>query len=288
MEEAQELQNGKEQEKISGKLLPKLAGSSSSAWSLDSELELFLQNLINKKTLNEDIETHSKIPLPDNIGTKKSLDNFYRNKLKERNFSKTLSTDEGLCSVQGHMEAAMGPLTKSWAAVQELYGMLFPSEGEETTQERMEDIAVMRELLETMNSAVVLAGNAIHKLAHQRRLAVLSAFSDGREAKQRLKEFQTEIELDNKELFGENFREKIKVEAKEKESLDKAHEQKRKRKYSGPMFQNRNPKMPFRGMPERQATQNTGPLYGAGLQGPHNRPQNNQRKGPACPGFCGR
>ena len=77
------------------------------------------------------------------------------------------------------------------------------------------------EVVDLLNKSMVLLGQAINKIAYERRLSVLGALSDIKGAKKELKENSEEINAEKKLLFGETFQKQLKTTTKAQESAEK-------------------------------------------------------------------
>ena len=71
-------------------------------------------------------------------------------------------------------------------------------------------------ILKNLTDSVVLLGQAINKMAYERRMSVLADLSDIKNAKRRLRDIQEDINREQMFLFGEEFQKHIKTLQKHK------------------------------------------------------------------------
>ena len=103
----------------------------------------------------------------------------------------------------------MGPLAAAWHGLQ---SVVRQEDGEEPDPEN---------ILKNLTDSVVLLGQAINKMAYERRLSVLAELSDVKNTKRQLRDNQEDINKEQKFLFGEEFQKHIKTLAKAQESAEK-------------------------------------------------------------------
>ena len=121
--------------------------------------------------------------------------------------SGTIAKDRDLCRIQTKIQDVMSLLAKAWEAI-EIY-----RSGESNEQINIDVV------IEQLQKSVILLSQAKCSVTYQRRLSILTKFTDPisaktllRDNKERLEEASDELE---DELFGESFRGKLQSPTKE-------------------------------------------------------------------------
>ena len=141
----------------------------------------------------------------------------------------------------------MGPLSKVWYILEEAF------------QKNSLESLNTEELLEYIDSTVLLTGQVYNSVSYRRRLNILSAVGkDKHKAKTSLKDHAKLLEEPGDDLFGESFRKHVSDTAKAKKKSREIYEDKRKQRD----FRRDNNKRPFPGAPSFRRTQNGGQSYG--------------------------
>ena len=129
--------------------------------------------------------------------------------LEKKGLNRAITLDEEQQKVHFRLFQIMGPLA---AARHGLQSVVRQEDGEEPDPEN---------ILKNLTDSVVLLGQAINKMAYERRLSVLTELSDVKNAKRQLRDNQEDINKEQKFLFGEEFQKHIKTLAKAQESAEK-------------------------------------------------------------------
>ena len=93
----------------------------------------------------------------------------------------------------------MRPLAKVWCDIQS-----FMQDDEKANPDP-------EEMVRLLNATVVLLGQTVNKIAYERRLSVLTALSDMKNAKRQLRENVDVINKEESHLFGDEFQKKLKT-----------------------------------------------------------------------------
>ena len=129
--------------------------------------------------------------------------------LEKKGLNRAITLNEEQQKVHSRLFQIMGPLAAAWHCLQ---SVVRQEDDEEPDPEK---------ILKNLTDSVVLLGQAINKMAYERRLSVLAELSDVKNAKRQLKDNQEDINKEQKFLFGEEFQKHIKTLAKAQDSAEK-------------------------------------------------------------------
>ena len=198
--------------------LPAISAKSKS-WELPAELAEFLQERCNSYLSDKELEEFLTTNTPTNVKGATKLDPFLKSLLDKKGLNRTISVDDEQQKIHQKLYQVMGPLSAAWATLQEVVN----AEEEPTHDPEI--------VLKHLNDSIVLLGQVINKVAYERRLSILTALNDNKQAKKQLRDNQEEISKDSQFLFGEEFQKQIKTCAKAQESADKLLSRPGKRKF---------------------------------------------------------
>ena len=192
--------------------------SNRNEWKLPTELREFFVERCQNHLSERELEEFKEINTPKNVPVPTKLDPFMKALLEKRGHHKVVSADEEWQRVHSRLYEITGPLGKVWSQVQTYL---------HTEEENLDP----EEVLGQLNASIVLLGQAINKVAYERRLSVLAALTDAKTAKKDLKDNLEDINKENKLLFGEQFQKQIKTVTKAQESAEKVFSKTKKKTF---------------------------------------------------------
>ena len=179
------------------------------SWDLPEELNSFFskhcQVFMPKKKRKALIFDKHKCQPPENLQHPPKIDGYISTNFQTSGMGKKLSEDKEMCDGFEQTSAIMGPLGKAWLTVEN-----FRSDPSEANQIDIDELGVQLKL------AVMMVGQACHKITHQRRLSALRALAEDQgTAESLLKQNSDCLEKEGKRLFGEEFQKVLKTSTKE-------------------------------------------------------------------------
>ena len=183
-----------------------LASDSECQWEMASELVSFFQKYSVKHVTEKDLATAvgELYPLPTNLPKSMALDTHLEALLRKEGKSTVVERDSDLQKITEKALAVMGPLGAAWDRMERY-------KSGELTEEEME----VEMMADQMQKSAILLGQVINALTYQRRLGVLLAIGDGKEARPLLKDekiHQQLMESPQEVLFGKAFEKSSKAE----------------------------------------------------------------------------
>lgn len=177
-----------------------------SKWTLQGELAEFFHRYCAKHIPEKDLNVavNEKYPVPTNLRKTLRLDGHMEAFLKKSGKNANVDKDEDLRKISEKVVATMGPLSTVWSTLEKF-------RNEEIAVEDI-DIDVMADQLQ---KSVVMLGQTLNTITYQRRLNVLSAVGDPKEARAMLRDEAVQKQLAESEedvLLGKPFEKSAKAE----------------------------------------------------------------------------
>ena len=142
-------------------------------WKLPDELADVFEERCQSHMSEKELEVFLEIPVPKNINTPTKLDPFMKVWLEKKRLNRVVSVDEEMQRLQQKLYLVTGPLGRVWSSIQQYI---------QGNEEELDP----QEVLTNLNASVVLLGQAINKIAYERRLTILAAVDDIKHAKRLL------------------------------------------------------------------------------------------------------
>ena len=172
-------------------------------WELPKNMAKYLNQVSNKHLKDslarkEILEAH---PVPKNVPPTPELDAITRSILQRANRNVVLSKEKNLRECQNKLRDVWGPLGRMWVYITAL------QDNEEIC--KLMDVPLVKK---TMDQIALLTGQAQVKMQFERRMLILESTSNSHARARKLLDDHKDIleEGDRKgELFGKEFREKV-------------------------------------------------------------------------------
>lgn len=184
-------------------------------WTLPSEMALYAHKYFERYVQEKDMRDSviGENPVPTNFIKTRRLDEHFKELLDEKRKRRELDTDKSLEHIQSKVLQIMGPLSKLWFCLEEAF------QSEETSLN-------LEELLDYIDSTILLVGQSYNMVSYKRRLNVLIGVGTERhKAKAAIKDQAALLEQPGKDLFGEPFRKHVNETAKAKKKSKEIYQQ---------------------------------------------------------------
>ena len=157
----------------------------------NEHLKIFIQ----EKDLEDSIL--KTIPVPSNLQEVRQMDEIMAQLLKEKRQKILLQQDPIYEKVQRKNMYVMGPLCKLWESL-------------ETANKEQDSSVSINDLIKFVTQSIILVGQTNIALSYHRRLFALDGVMKSTiKAKSMLKNKSKLLQKENKDIFGEEFREQI-------------------------------------------------------------------------------
>ena len=182
-------------------------------WRLPDEQQAYLQKFINSHYTDEELkDIATPKPPPSNITFVKKNDTYVSGKLNLPTNEAQKSKDHSFRSIQERIGRVMGPLGKAWEK------FVLINKGEANAKCDIDEVLI------NIEQAIILLGQSVNYVTHQRRLVALQCFGYKKleDIRELLRNHITHIENDPEFLFGEGFAKQLADSSKADKETEEA------------------------------------------------------------------